>query len=542
MVVSLKSRTLWSSVIAVACVSFIFKGTANAPVKKDWNADNDPAIFEKMLETNFNYTLSQLPASGLISKEKMPWSDTYWSTIKGGIAVRWYNNGNALPGNAADPWSYKLLAKEELQKLSLEQMKNLSAAEKYDIYMGRYDYPTVQVEKGRKTEKMEYWEGICHGWIQAAIHHPEPNPVTLENPDGIKVPFGVSDVNGLLSAYYGVKMYDVARGSRWVGHYGDMIQYLDSVDTYDGGKWVDIDNSMSTTLTTWKDDKQFSTPYTGRNAIFNAVTDGRLCAEDSYLRSSYVAQTYIPKMPELKAQWDSCKRRDDDCRNAVVEYVMNNKRNEASNQCGMDVQVFAYFPHLDEVRQVGMRIEPKKGAFKLFKRQKGLKDVNPGAFHVILANMIGIRDEAFGSNINLSLRNAEIWNQPVVGYSSTFSRDVSDPDPNDGEYHGAKRVAVETAVTYVKEISQHWNPIVETGDEKTETTTFKYTLYLDEQGRIMGGKWADKDFHPNFVWIQKKLDFRGYFKSLEKVYQSKWVRPAATSLPVPAVATPSVSN
>ncbi len=516
MSVSLKSRTFWSSVVAVAFVSFMFKGTANPPPAREWNDDNDPALFEKMLDTNFNYTLSQLPVSGEVPKDRMPWSDQYWASQAGGIAIRWYKGQAQLPGNVGGVWNYKLFSKEELKTMSQEQIKMLSPAEKYDIFMGDYTYPTVQIEKNRTNKDMKEWEGICHGWIQAAIHHPEPNPVTVTNADGITIPFATSDINGLISHYYGVRMYDIARGHRWVGHYGDALQYLDSME----GKWIDIDNQMEATLTSWVDGKPYETSYTGRRSMINGVTDGRLCADDNYLRNTYIPQTYIGKRDAFKAQFDACGRRDDNCRAAIVESVMTNSRADASNQCGLDVQLYGYFPSLDEVKQVGVRIEPKKGG--LFKRQVGLKDVNPGAFHVILANMLGIRHEAFGSNINLDLRNAEVWNQPVIGYESVFNRDVGNEE-GDNEFRGAKKIKVKTTLSYVKEVGQHWDPIVGTANQKIARDVFEYKLFLDNQGRIIGGKWDEKALHPNFMWIQKKLDFKGYFDGMNKLYKSKWV-------------------
>src|SRR5690606_22761883 len=48
------------------------------------------------------------------------------------------------------------------------------------------------------------WHGICNGWTAAALHHAEPAQVMLVNPDGIRVPFGSSDVKALLSFYYAV--------------------------------------------------------------------------------------------------------------------------------------------------------------------------------------------------------------------------------------------------------------------------------------------------------------------------------------------------
>src|SRR5690606_30831614 len=46
------------------------------------------------------------------------------------------------------------------------------------------------------------WHGICNGWSPASVNHNEPTPKTLVNPDGVRVPFGSSDITAMLSHYY----------------------------------------------------------------------------------------------------------------------------------------------------------------------------------------------------------------------------------------------------------------------------------------------------------------------------------------------------
>lgn len=82
-------------------------------------------------------------------------------------------------------------------------MSTLSPAEKYDIFVGRYDFPTVQSE-WRRTSPNDYtWEGLCHGWAPAALDFKQPYPVNMTNKDGIVIPFGSSDVKALLTYFMG---------------------------------------------------------------------------------------------------------------------------------------------------------------------------------------------------------------------------------------------------------------------------------------------------------------------------------------------------
>jgi hypothetical protein len=95
-------------------------------------------------------------------------------------------------------WTYKLNTLEELKKLSLESLKGLSPSEKFDILMGRYEYPLTHVERKRTDPNDQIWEGTCNGWATAALKFSEPPPVTITNKDGIVVPFASSDIKSLL--------------------------------------------------------------------------------------------------------------------------------------------------------------------------------------------------------------------------------------------------------------------------------------------------------------------------------------------------------
>lgn len=55
---------------------------------------------------------------------------------------------------------------------------------------------------------MLFWLTICLQWAPASMFFKQPNPVTITSPDGIKVPFGSSDVKALLIYFTGT--YDEA--------------------------------------------------------------------------------------------------------------------------------------------------------------------------------------------------------------------------------------------------------------------------------------------------------------------------------------------
>jgi hypothetical protein len=85
-------------------------------------------------------------------------------------------------------------------KMSQEELMRLSPTEKYDLFRGRYDYPLKSlIERVDSDPKAPEWSGICDGWTAASIEFREPRPVTRINPEGVVIPFGASDIKGLIS-------------------------------------------------------------------------------------------------------------------------------------------------------------------------------------------------------------------------------------------------------------------------------------------------------------------------------------------------------
>lgn len=166
--------------------------TLKSETKEPWDPANDPLH----LGPEFNRNANALPKEASLPSGKLPWSDTYWPTREGGIAARWRDT-------VESGFDYELRTKEQVAALSLKEREKLSPAEKYDIYMGRFDYPLVKGERWRTSPESPSWFGLCHGWAIAALLYPEPKPVVLKGPSGIEVPFGSSDVKALLTYFQG---------------------------------------------------------------------------------------------------------------------------------------------------------------------------------------------------------------------------------------------------------------------------------------------------------------------------------------------------
>ena len=152
-----------------------------------WDGYNNPANMD--VNNNFDYNIGRLPLE--YSLPMPPWSETYWPTQKGSINYRW--NSDDKSGYYSPP------SKEEVEQMSQDELAALSPAEKYDIYMGRYDYPLHEEATWYSNPRAPNWHGICDGWSIAAVQYKEPAVTVAKNPDGIMVPFGSSDLKGLMS-------------------------------------------------------------------------------------------------------------------------------------------------------------------------------------------------------------------------------------------------------------------------------------------------------------------------------------------------------
>jgi hypothetical protein len=171
------------ALMAISCGrldSFI----TGARLGEEWNGPNDPINMGEGYVTEF----ARLPLSA--SLEKTPWSDSYWPSVEGGISARWQGGG---PMFQPKLWL--------LRRMPQERLARMSPAEKYDVFIGNYNYDIKSQERRRTRGSNAGWEGICHGWAAASMLYEEPDAVTLQGENGIEVPFGASDVKALLSFY-----------------------------------------------------------------------------------------------------------------------------------------------------------------------------------------------------------------------------------------------------------------------------------------------------------------------------------------------------
>jgi hypothetical protein len=161
-------------------------------------------------------------------------------------------------------------------------------------------------------------------------------------------------------------------------------------------------------------------------------------------------------------------------------------------------------------------------------------DVNAGAFHIVLANFVGLADQSVVAEVS---RGVEVWNNPIYAYSSKVVS-VSAATKSSAK-KTVKRVAVETVVRYPSDDERLPPQALPTvGAEQVlvpETegplelarfanvyryseSKYKYWLELNAAGEIIGGEWISFD-RPDYLWMKGKMLFRGEFEALNKVYK-----------------------
>lgn len=172
--------------------SFAF-AEVDAPTEA-WQGISAPDV----VAAGFTHRLNSLPAEGAMDYNPKAWSGDYWASNKGGINFRWNSN-------YPSPFNYSSPTLSALRSYDRARIAALSPSEKYDIFAGRYDYPLKNEVWKTVSPTAKDWEGICHGWAPASLHHPEPVAVNATNDDGIVIPFGSSDIKALLSYYYATK-------------------------------------------------------------------------------------------------------------------------------------------------------------------------------------------------------------------------------------------------------------------------------------------------------------------------------------------------
>ena len=477
-----------------------------------WNDANNPnGLNADWHRTNYSSYFNQLPLNGGVPTEQTPWGDSYWPKNRGAFSYRWHEFQESGLGEnltAADRnrlfFNYKLYSKYEILNMSRDQIAMLSPLEKYSIVIGDFDYKLVHEYRSKNTASAAYWEGYCHAWSAAASHYTEPMPVDVSvRIDGksIIVPFGTGDVKALLTANY-------ADLDGWSNTSAKLNQ-LKHVLNPNAAPRVEIKYVGQMC------GKVFTYPYT---KFVNGVevmndygdTEDKLDSDIGPLAQKYkedVLRLYANKDPKTLTKQQMDRLMDVQNPNFAANAVLASQSPECS-------------------------------------------DTNAGAFHIVMANQLGVMKEGFLMDKE---RDKEVWNQPVYKFESTVKGEEA---PNSAAAPGTVRmVEMDTTLYYADDTDYgwtFWNPslagifglkdyftsfmdeynkyqdvLIKEGDADARTeypdhviahAHYRYKLELDANNRIIGGQWITLD-RPDDLYFMKKTGFVGRFSELGKIYR-----------------------
>ena len=143
-------------------------------------------------------------------------------------------------------------------------------------------------------------------------------------------------------------------------------------------------------------------------------------------------------------------------------------------------------------------------------------DVNPGIWHFVVANQIGLAKRSFVIDATYDY---EVWNQPVSSYTYSYF------NPQSGE----KQVSLSEAKVEVKDFTKDKFKKYRSKDTRSvvgvtmslsyvvegpathiendspaldgvHTVRYTYDLELNQKGEVIGGEWYTKE-HPDFLWL-----------------------------------------
>jgi subtilisin-like proprotein convertase family protein len=139
------------------------------------------------------------------------------------------------------------------------------------------------------------------------------------------------------------------------------------------------------------------------------------------------------------------------------------------------------------------------------------QDVNAGAFHVVITNLLGLQRRALAEDRTYDY---QVWNQPMRSYEiTTLNTGLTAAQAMTAlgrtgatyAYNADARSFAEVRMSarYITEASPSEAPRIPQIDRYTRTDRYHYILELDANGNIIGGEWGptSQSNHPDFLWL-----------------------------------------
>ena len=514
-----------------------------------WDQSNNPVELWK--ESDLEYNFEKLPLKG--EAEKKPWSGDYWPTYTGGISFRYWHpqsqemreqlrrlaerEGNdsvnvttagqtsedeAVQAARSAALGYDIITREQVESLSGAERRNfllnLSPAEKYDIYNGNWDFPTVADE--RKRTKIQStlrgsdsfnsdfviptWEGLCHAWAPATILFDEPDKVDVKSADNYDLTFRASDVKALLTYMMNGKLS--ADGKYRITPYRTKGGMADRC-------WNEPDNAKLTSAI----QEKLSILEVGNNESilkFYDAIDVLKSEKPQIFRWSVLFDAFAVALRYASSP---------ETAQSIYSKLLKDKF-EVTNVYLVDPEFAFVIQNYDYLKTASSwtTVNPSQFMKEFRDRQmdEECDDGNAGAFHVAMTNLMGIEKKSFVID---KTRTSEVWNQAVVSYESQVLGEYKgDEISENADPDTVREVEVFTKLLYTTEVAYHDRRI---NDDRTilERTSANrsgyhvrdgvntrhgrghiYRLEINASGDIIGGSWIT-DARPDFSWTAGDL-------------------------------------
>jgi len=247
----------------------------------------------------------------------------------------------------------------------------------------------------------------------------------------------------------------------------------------------------------WQDEKNNNTGWNYKLYKLEELKDGSVDLNILSPAEKFDILNSRYDYPLLKSEWQRCDPKDEFwegiCHGWAPAAILYEEPNNMTmkNKDGLEIPfgssdvkaLLSYFlaqfaPDLTKVQFIGERCNTDIEENRRDADNPECSDTNPGTFHVMLTNMIGLAGTAFICDVD---RNFEVWNQPMTKYKYTLGK-TSAPT-NTSAPGTVKGQSVSLTMYYVKETY----PLATAHDPLILNKKYNYLLDLDADGNILAG-------------------------------------------------------
>jgi hypothetical protein len=141
------------------------------------------------------------------------------------------------------------------------------------------------------------------------------------------------------------------------------------------------------------------------------------------------------------------------------------------------------------------------------------RGINAGSFHIIISNLIGLRDKGFLFDRS---RGSEVWNQAAHGYKSKVVDKKTDSFVGNPAPGTTTQIKIQTTLYYTCEVSMSWeknSPYI----KDSKKAAYTYWLELNANKEIIGGTWVSEK-RPDFLWSRTIPKMEKEYQLVKNIY------------------------